>query len=82
MTTLIKSADSAQAKTTITVGSQVTFIGNLPGGYHDNYSGYSNRGAMYGTVIKVSKVNCNVSTKTGDVYKVAISDLTNMIDLF
>ena len=82
MSTLMKSAKLAQATTPITVGSKVTFIGDLPGGYYDNYSGYSNRGAMYGTVIKVSKVNCQVSTKAGDIYKVAISDVVNMEDLF
>jgi hypothetical protein len=82
MATLIKTAKQEEIKTPIEVGSKVTFIGNLPGGYWDNYSGYSNRGSMYGIVTKASKVNCQVTTKIGDTYKVAIVDLTNMEDLF
>ena len=82
MATLIKTANQEEIKTPIEVGSKVTFIGDLPGGYYDNYSGYSNRGAIYSTVIKVSKVNCQVSAKAGDVYKVAICDVVNMEDLF
>jgi hypothetical protein len=82
MATLIKTAKQEEIKTPIEVGCKVTFIGDLPGGYYDNYSGYSNRGAIYGTVIKVSKVNCQVNTKAGDVYKVAICDVVNMEDLF
>jgi len=78
MSTLIKTAKKAP----IEIGSKVTFTGNLPGGFYDNYSGYSNRGAIYGTVIKKFSVNCQVETKTGDIHKVAIKDLTNMEDLF
>jgi hypothetical protein len=82
MATLIKTAKQEEIKTPIEIGSKVTFIGDLPGGYYDNYSGYSNRGPIYGEVIKVSKVSCQVSTKAGDVYKVAICDVVNMEDLF
>jgi hypothetical protein len=82
MATLIKTAKQSEVKTPIEIGSKVTFIGNLPGGYYDNYSGYSNRGAVYGTVIKKFTVNCQVMTKIGDIYKVAIKDLTNIEDLF
>lgn len=80
MATLIKTAK--QTETPIEIGSKVTFIGDLPGGYYDNYSGYTNRGSVYGIVTKKFIVNCQVETKNGDVYKVAISDLTNMEDLF
>jgi len=82
MATLIKSASQEQLKSKIEVGTRVTFHGNLPGGYWDNYSGYSKQGALYGTVVKVHRVNCEVETKSGDLYKVAIKDLTNIEDLF
>ena len=82
MSTLIKSAKQSELKTPIEIGSKVTFIGDLPGGYYDNYSGYSKQGAVYGTVIKKFTVNCQVMTKIGDVYKVAINDLTCIEDLF
>ena len=75
MSTLMKSAKLAQATTPITVGSKVTFI-------NDTRGGFTNWDTIYGTVIKVSKVNCQVSTKAGDIYKVAISDVVNMEDLF
>jgi hypothetical protein len=80
MATLIKTKD--QTKTAITVGTRVTFQGNLPGGYYDNYTGYTNKGALYGTVVKVHKVNCIVETKNGNQYKVAIDEVTNIEDLF
>ncbi len=83
MEKLIKcSITGINTTTPINVGSQVTWYGDLPGGYHDNYSGWSNKGAKYGTVTKKSTVNCQVTTKCGDVYKVAIADLTNVMDLF
>ena len=82
MSTLIQTAKKLEVQTPITIGSKVTFFGNLPGGYYDNYSGWSNQGAVYGIVIKKFKVNCEVETKCGDIYKVAIKDLTNIEDLF
>jgi hypothetical protein len=69
-------------KTPIILGSRVTFQGCLPGGYWDNYSGYSKMGALYGTVIKMKRVNCVVETKSGSQYEVRIDKLTNMEDLF
>jgi hypothetical protein len=69
-------------KTPLVVGSKVTFIGNLPGGEFDRYSGYSKVGSMFGTVTKVMKVNALVQTKTGQVFEIKISDLTNIEDLF
>jgi len=69
-------------KTPLVVGSKVTFIGNLPGGYYDNYSGYSKMGSMFGTVIKVMKVKALVKTKEGQVFEIRVSELTNMEDLF
>ena len=81
MATLIKSANQ-EVKTQIELGARVTFTGNLPGGHYDNYAGYSKVGALYGTVTRMLKVNCEVTTKSGSVYKVAIKDLTNIEDLF
>jgi len=81
MTTLIKSAKESEIKTPIEIGSKVTFIGDLPGGYYDNYSGWSNRGSVYGTVIK-KKLFIATVMKSGDSYKVAIKDITNIEDLF
>ena len=37
---------------------------------------------MYGTVIKMKRVNCVVETKSGSQYEVRIDKLTNMEDLF
>ena len=39
-----------ELKTALMVGSRVTFIGNLPGGHYDNYSGYTKVGSMYGII--------------------------------
>ena len=69
-------------KTPLVVGSKVTFIGNLPGGYYDNYSGYSKIGSMFGTVVKTMKVKALVQTKAGQVFEIRMSELTNMEDLF
>ena len=69
-------------KTPLVVGSKVTFIGNLPGGFYDNYSGYSKVGSMFGTVVKTMKVKALVQTKDGDVFEIRMSELTNMEDLF
>jgi hypothetical protein len=69
-------------KTPLVVGSKVTFIGNLPGGHFDNYSGYSRRGSMFGTVIELKRVNALVQTKVGQVFEIRISELTNIEDLF
>ena len=69
-------------KTPLVVGSKVTFIGNLPGGYYDNYSGYSKIGSMFGTVVKVMRVKALVQTKAGQIYEIKMSELTNMEDLF
>ena len=69
-------------KTPLVVGSKVTFIGNLPGGYYDNYSGYSKVGSMFGTVVKVMRVKALVQTKAGQIYEIKMSELTNMEDLF
>ena len=69
-------------KTPLVVGSKVTFMGNLPGGYYDNYSGYTKMGSMFGTVIKVMKVKALVQTKEGQVFEIRVSELTNMEDLF
>jgi len=69
-------------KTPLVVGSKVTFIGDLPGGEFDNYSGYSKVGSMFGTVFKVMKVKALVQTKAGQVFEIKISDLTNIEDLF
>lgn len=71
-----------EVKTVLMVGSRVTFIGNLPGGHYDNYSGYSKVGNIFGTIIKISKVNALVETKNGDVYSVSFDKLTNIEDLF
>ena len=69
-------------KTPLVVGSKVTFIGNLPGGYYDNYSGYSKIGSMFGTVVKVMRVKALVQTKAGQIYEIKMSGLTNIEDLF
>ena len=69
-------------KTPLVVGSKVTFIGNLPGGYYDNYSGYSKVGSMFGTVVKVMRVKALVQTKAGQIYEIKMSGLTNIEDLF
>lgn len=69
-------------KTPLVVGSKVTFMGNLPGGYYDNYSGYTKMGSMFGTVIKVMKVKALIQTKEGQVFEIRVSELTNMEDLF
>ena len=69
-------------KTPLVVGSKVTFIGNLPGGYYDNYSGYSKVGSMFGTVVKTMRVKALVQTKAGQIYEIKMSELTNMEDLF
>jgi hypothetical protein len=75
-------------KTPIQLGSRVTFEGNLPGGYYDNYSGYSKRGAIYGTVTGGPAINRKngihviVETKDGSQYNVRLNELTNMEDLF
>jgi hypothetical protein len=71
-----------ELKTALMVGSRVTFIGNLPGGQWDNYSGWSKVGSMYGVIIKIHKVNAIVETKNGDVYSVPFAKLTNIEDLF
>ena len=69
-------------KTPLVVGSKVTFMGNLPGGYYDNYSGYTKIGSMFGTVTKVMKVKALVQIKNGEVYEIKIDKLTNIEDLF
>jgi hypothetical protein len=69
-------------KSSITLDSRVTFNGNQPGGYWDNYSGYSKFGPIYGTVVKMKKVNCIVRTKDGLEYEARIDELTNIEDLF
>ena len=69
-------------KTPLVVGSKVTFIGNLPGGYYDNYSGYSKVGSMFGTVVKTMRVKALVQTKAGQIYEIKMSGLTNIEDLF
>jgi hypothetical protein len=81
MPTLIKTSET-KLLTAIVVGSRITFIGDLPGGDYDNYSGYSNRGAMYGTVVKINKVTCDVETRDGNIYRVKNIELTNIEDLF
>ena len=81
MATIISKSVNSN-KTPITNGSRVTFEGNLPGGYYDNYSGYSKVGAIYGTVVEMKKVNCIVRTKGGNEYKARIDELTNIEDLF
>jgi len=75
MATLIKKAQKAET-TKIQKGMKVSFEGNLPGGYYDNYSGYSKVGSIYGTVTKVNKVTAIVETRDGDVYKTNINELT------
>jgi len=82
MSKLIKTAESQKTLYAITVGSRVTFQGNLPGGFYDNYSGYSNVGAMYGTVIKINKKTSEVQDRIGNAYKVNNTDLTNIENLF
>jgi hypothetical protein len=71
-----------ELKTALMVGSRVTFIGNLPGGHYDNYSGWSKVGSMFGTITKINKVNAFVEDKNGDVYSVPFAKLTNIEDLF
>jgi hypothetical protein len=71
-----------ELKTALMVGSRVTFIGNLPGGHYDNYSGYTKVGSIYGVITKIHKVNAIVETKNGDVYSVPFVKLTNIEDLF
>ena len=79
----MKQIKSTTTKTTpIQLGDKVTFIGDLPGGYYDNYSGYSKRGNMFGVVIKIHKVNADISMKDGSVFRVEKSKLTNIEDLF
>jgi hypothetical protein len=80
MPTLIKTSEPT--KYAIMVGSRVTFTGNLPGGYYDNYSGYTERGALYGTVVKINKITCDVKTRNGIIYRVKNNELTNIEDLF
>jgi len=80
MPTLIKTSEPT--KYAIMVGSRVTFIGDLPGGYYDNYSGYSRKGAMYGTVVKINKITCDVKTRNCSIYRVKNTELTNIEDLF
>jgi hypothetical protein len=75
-------SDIKKVETPLVVGSRVTFIGNLPGGYYDNYSGYSKRGSMFGTVIKVMKSKTQVQTKEGQVFEIKKDELTNLEDLF
>jgi hypothetical protein len=82
MSKLIKTAESQKTLYGITVGSRVTFQGNLPGGFHDNYSGYSKVGAMYGTVIKINKKTSEVQDRIGNVYLVDNVDLNNIENLF
>lgn len=50
-----------EVKTALMVGSRVTFIGNLPGGQWDNYSGWSKVGSMFGTITKINKVNALIT---------------------
>jgi hypothetical protein len=69
-------------KTPLVVGSKVTFISNLPGGYNDNFSGYSKKGSMFGTVVKTMRVKALVQTKAGQVFEIRMSELTNIEDLF
>jgi hypothetical protein len=69
-------------KTPLVVGSKVTFIGNLPGGYNDNFSGYSKKGSRFGTVVYMKRVNAMVATKEGNIFEIKISELTNIEDLF
>ena len=51
-------------------------------GHFDNYSGYSRRGSMFGTVVELKRVNALVQTKVGQVFEIRISELTNIEDLF
>jgi hypothetical protein len=81
MATIISKKENTN-KTSITINSRVTFRGCLPGGYWDNYSGYSKMGPIYGTVVKMKRVNCIVRTKDGSEYEARISELTNIEDLF
>jgi hypothetical protein len=71
-----------ELKTALMVGSRVTFIGNLPGGQWDNYSGWSKVGSMFGTITKINKVNALVEDKNEDVYSVSFDKLTHINDLF
>ena len=82
MSKLIKTAESQKTLYAISIGSRVTFQGNLPGGFHNNYGGYSNVGAMYGTVIKINKKTSEVQDRIGNVFLVENTDLTNIENLF
>lgn len=75
-------AATQTATTEIKVGSKVTFLGHLPGGFYDNYSGYSKIGSLFGTVVKVNPKSLDVQIKDRGVFRIAKAETTNIEDLF
>ena len=62
-------------------GMKVVFKASVYGDYYDNYSGYRD-GMVYGTIIKVFKVNALIEIKSGSQFTMPLEKLTDIEDLF